>query len=193
MTKEQKKEYDKIYKNIPKNKLRQKELNQLYYLKNKIRLSEYKKQWKLKNQDKVKASRERNKKNANIFRRVKKEIRKKNDPSFVIELTLRNRIYAALNARGKKKAAKSTELLGCTISEFKKHLENLFAPGMSWNNKKEWHLDHIQPCASFDLSKKEEQLKCFHYTNYQPLWSIENYKKGSWYNGIKYNSSRKLN
>lgn len=41
-----------------------------------------------------------------------------------------------------------------------------------------WHIDHIVPCASFDLSKPEEQKKCFHYTNLQALWWRDNIVKG---------------
>jgi len=49
---------------------------------------------------------------------------------------------------------------------------------MNWSNYGKWHIDHIKSCASFDLSKKSEQKKCFHYTNLQPLWAEENIKKG---------------
>ena len=49
---------------------------------------------------------------------------------------------------------------------------------MSWDNQGEWHIDHIIPCASFDLTNEEEQEKCFHYTNLQPLWAIDNMVKG---------------
>ena len=70
-------------------------------------------------------------------------------------------------------------LLGCSIDYLKKYLENKFKPGMSWNNHGKWHIDHIKPCASFDLSKPEEQRKCFHYTNLQPLWAKDNLIKGS--------------
>jgi hypothetical protein len=44
---------------------------------------------------------------------------------------------------------------------------------MSWDNygKFGWHLDHIKPCKRFDLTSKDEQKKCFHYTNMQPLWA----------------------
>ena len=61
------------------------------------------------------------------------------------------------------------------------HLEAQFKPGMTWDNYglKGWHVDHIRPCASFDLRDPEQQRRCFHYTNLQPLWAEENLKKGS--------------
>ena len=57
----------------------------------------------------------------------------------------------------------------------------LIVYGMSWDNMGKWHLDHIKPCKTFDLSKQEEQLKCFNYKNIQPLWATDNLKKGSKY------------
>jgi hypothetical protein len=70
------------------------------------------------------------------------------------------------------------ELLGCSIENLKKHLEKQFTQGMSWKNYGKWHVDHIKPCANFDLSKKTEQQKCFNYNNLQPLWAVDNLKKG---------------
>lgn len=48
---------------------------------------------------------------------------------------------------------------------------------MSWENYGEWHIDHIKPCSSFDLSDPKQQKECFNYTNLQPLWAIDNLKK----------------
>ncbi|GAI33061.1 unnamed protein product, partial [marine sediment metagenome] len=59
----------------------------------------------------------------------------------------------------------------------KKHLEKRFVKGMSWKNYGKWHIDHIKPCATFNLSEKKEQRKCFHYSNLQPLWAKENLSK----------------
>ncbi len=52
-----------------------------------------------------------------------------------------------------------------------------------------WHIDHRVPCAKFDLTKKEEQEKCFHYTNLQPLWAKDNLTKGSKYDDNLLNES----
>ena len=42
---------------------------------------------------------------------------------------------------------------------------------MSWDNHGDiWEIDHILPCSSFDLTKLEEQQKCFHFSNHQPLF-----------------------
>jgi hypothetical protein len=71
-------------------------------------------------------------------------------------------------------------LVGCSVSFFKKYIESKWESGMSWKNHslRGWHLDHIKPCASFDLNKKNNVKKCFHYTNYQPLWAKDNLSKG---------------
>lgn len=73
--------------------------------------------------------------------------------------------------------------LGCTIEELKAHLESLFKPGMTWDNWGHtgdvWHLDHIIPLASFDLTDPEQVKLACHYTNLQPLWATENLQKGA--------------
>jgi len=62
-------------------------------------------------------------------------------------------------------------------------LETKFLEGMDWDNYGiyGWHIDHIKPCSLFNLENIEEQKKCFHYTNLQPLWAIDNLKKGNKY------------
>ena len=69
-------------------------------------------------------------------------------------------------------------MLGCSISFLKIFLEAKFKEGMTWENHGEWHIDHIKPCASFNLLNDDEQKKCFNYTNLQPLWALENLSKG---------------
>ena len=60
----------------------------------------------------------------------------------------------------------------------KKWIESQFVDGMSWDNHGEWHIDHIRPCASFDLTDPEQQKECFNYKNLQPLWAKDNLSKG---------------
>jgi len=90
---------------------------------------------------------------------------------------LRCRINVALKRKTKSK--KTMELIGTSIENLWIHLEKSFKPGMTRENYGKWHIDHIRPCSSFDLSKPEEQSICFHYSNLSPLWAEENLKKGS--------------
>ena len=78
--------------------------------------------------------------------------------SFRISVNMRSRIRIAL--KGTHKFLRSSELLGCSIENLKTHLESLFLDGMTWDNYcyNGWHIDHILPCSSFDLSD-ELQLK----------------------------------
>lgn len=104
------------------------------------------------------------------------------DVQFRIGQNLRGRINEAL--RGRRKFASSFALLGCTLAQFKGHLESRFTGGMSWENYgKVWQIDHIRPCVSFDLSDKAQQRQCFHFSNCRPLCKIENAAKGSRYSG----------
>lgn len=99
----------------------------------------------------------------------------KNNPSFVIFQRVRSRIKVAIS-RGSKSEATAV-LIGCSVVQLREYIEGLFLPGMSWANRKEWHIDHIRPCASFDLTVPEQQRACFHYTNLQPLWAEDNIRK----------------
>ena len=72
------------------------------------------------------------------------------------------------------------QLLGVPNAEFLwNHLEKQFQSGMTRENHGKWHIDHIIPCTAFDLTDPEQQKKCFHYTNLQPLWAIDNMKKSN--------------
>jgi len=110
------------------------------------------------------------------------------------ETKIRKRIAGRLRWRIRDALKKGTprphliELLGCSLQEFKVYLESMWTEGMSWDNfKKEgWWIDHIRPCASFDLTNIEEQKKCFHWSNQQPMWPNDNIKKSSWYEGIRW-------
>ena len=110
------------------------------------------------------------------YNRIYKREKRKTDIQFRILEALRGRVSAAIKSN--RKSEKTKELLGCSLDFFKNYLEFKFQPKMTWENYGKWHIDHIRPCCSFDLSKKEEQKECFHYTNMQPLWALDNIQKG---------------
>jgi hypothetical protein len=114
-------------------------------------------------------------------RRYKILYREKNPIQKLVD-SQRSRLRKAI--KQVKKSDKTMNLIGCSAIELKDYLESLFTDGMNWDNYgyRGWHVDHIRPCASFDLSDPEQQEECFHYTNLQPLWAKDNYAKGSHYN-----------
>ena len=146
---------------------------------------EYKKEWYKNNSEKVKEAakqwRTDNPEKAKEADKQYSKNRRANDNNYKLLTNLRARITSAVKLQSGNKAYKSIELLGCTIEEVRQHLEKQFQPGMSWDNYGlyGWHIDHIIPCDSFDLTKEEEQKKCFHYTNLQPLWAADNLSKGN--------------
>jgi hypothetical protein len=109
--------------------------------------------------------------------------RRQEDPAFRIRCNLSKRVSSALKAAGTKKSEKTKELIGCSIEDLRAHLESKFVEGMTWEKYGEWHLDHIRPCVTFNLVDIEEQRKCFHWTNLQPLWAIDNLRKSSRWEG----------
>lgn len=107
-----------------------------------------------------------------------------------IQHSISLKIWFALKAQNLKKDKDYNEYLGCSLDFFKTYISSLFKEGMSWDNwgrgKGMWHLDHIIPCAYFDLSDVEQQKQCFHYTNQSPLWESDSLRKNSKYNGKRY-------
>lgn len=92
---------------------------------------------------------------------------------------LRSRLRHALKNNSKKSSMLS--LLGCSILEFRAHLERQFAVGMSWENygRGGWSIDHIRPLAGVDLSCPMQLAAISHYSNLQPMWECDNIKKGA--------------
>lgn len=88
---------------------------------------------------------------------------------------LRGRIRQVL--KGIAKVDSTEQLTGCTFLQLKNYIESKFLPNMTWDNYGQWHIDHIKPCASFDLTQESQQKECFHYSNLQPLWAEDNISK----------------
>jgi hypothetical protein len=158
-----------------------------YYLKNKEKLKknisdfrknnpEYMKNWRKNNIEKIKEQKtnwyneNRDKINTN------ERNRRQTDIQYKIKKNLRRRVNQVITRNNRSDSTMC--LIGCSIYELLKYLENKFSDGMSWDNYGNWHIDHIIPCASFDLTKIDQQKKCFHYSNLQPLWAKDNISKG---------------
>lgn len=110
---------------------------------------------------------------------IKDKLRRKADVLFYLKYLSRARLNNALKHKSWKKNTHFSEYIGCSLSELKAHLESKFEPGMSWNNKHLWHIDHDKPLS---LAKTPEELyNLCHYTNLQPLWAIDNLRKGNKY------------
>lgn len=141
--------------------------------------------WYYENTERAKSNhikyRESNREKIRDYRREWESDNYKNNPQYKMRKDLSNRTRFAIKKCKGQKSASTLELLGCTIEHAREHLEKQFTEGMTWDNHGEWHIDHIIPCASFDLSDPEQQKKCFHYTNLQPLWAKDNLIKGARY------------
>ena len=124
---------------------------------------------------KIRESYERNKEKINETRRKNLQKRRETDPHYRAMMALHCRLYMAVQ----EKIGKTMELVGCSKNDLFAHLESKFTEGMTWENYGKWHIDHIRPCASFNLEDPEEQKKCFHWTNLQPLWAQDNIRKGA--------------
>jgi hypothetical protein len=176
-----------------KNKDRIREWGIAYREKNKEQIRARKKEYREKNKERINAigAMYREKMDKEAVREYKKRYREanrdlinkkgydyyKSNIQRRLSVTLRNRLRELVLPE--RRNHKYYELVGCTIAEVKHHIESKFWPGMSWDNHgvNGWHIDHIIPCAAFDLTKEDEQRKCFHYTNLQPLWAKDNISK----------------
>jgi hypothetical protein len=119
--------------------------------------------------------------NPDKVRQWKRDYEKRNadNPIFIVVKRLRTRLLDELRFRGRRtvKHCSALKLVGCTRQELAFWIESQFKKGMSWKNRSAWHIDHIVPVASFDMTNLEEQKRCFHYTNLRPLWKTENLRK----------------
>lgn len=114
-------------------------------------------------------------------RNAKKQWRYANNLNFRVTCILRGRFNQALRDRLAHKWDTTFNLLGCSLEFFIQHIESKWLFDMSWANygKEGWHIDHVKPCAAFDLDDPLEQAKCFHWTNMQPLWARDNLSKSA--------------
>jgi len=201
------KEYKKQYYLANKEKIKEK--SREYYIKNKKiiikKVGEYrlknldiikvrKKKYSLENKDKIRIKNRKwyanNKDKIDLYRFNNKDKisknhskyiknRRKHDVNFKLQCNLRSRLLRAI--KNGQKSGSAVADLGCTINEFKIYIENLFTGNMSWSNHglKTWHIDHVIPLSSFDLSDRKQFLEACHYTNLCPMLAVDNILKSN--------------
>lgn len=199
MSKEKRKAYQKAW--YEANKEKRKVSQNAWYEANKEKKKAYSKAWYEANKEKRKASKkawyEANKENVKAYNKAYKEANKekkmayqkayenkrlKEDPIFRLLKNMRNGMWSVLS--GRTKSSHTMEYVGMSPDELMNHLENKFTEGMTRDNYGEWHVDHIRPLASFDFTgpDREEQLHiAWSHTNLQPLWALDNIRKGARY------------
>lgn len=101
------------------------------------------------------------------------------DEMYRLEAIVRGRIRKALRIQKAIKSKRILELLGCSLEEFRAHLQSLFTEGMSWDEVRlgRIHIDHVVPIRAFDLRDPAQQSVAFNFKNHQPLWKTDNLKK----------------
>lgn len=176
---------DVILLRSKENYIKNKEGKIRYSIEYQNKNKEKKKQWSKKYRDseagKIKRAIwiENNKEHIRATLMKRQKERETVDINHKLSNRLRHRLYLAI--KNKSKAGSAVGDLGCTIDELKRWLESRFIDGMSWENWTidGWHIDHIIPISSFDLSSPDELKAACHYTNLQPLWALDNIRKNA--------------
>ena len=136
--------------------------------------------WYIRNQKKIKEDRcvfsIPPKERAKIRNRIYQKSRYNSEPLFAMMSRLRARVRIFLKSNDYTRSSTTKEIIGCEVEELKTHIESKFVNGMSWDNRGQWHIDHIVPLAS--AKSLDEVIKLCHYTNLQPLWAKDNLSKG---------------
>jgi hypothetical protein len=185
MTSDERKEYNKKYREANKDKLKQyyennKDKIKEYYENNKETIKETAKKYYENKKNKKKEYYENNKNTRLQYQRKYKKNRLLNDPLFKLTKNIRESIRKSLKKNGYTKTSKTFLILGCSFEDFKLHLETQFESWMNWDNyglyngtpNYGWDVDHIIPTSS--AATEKELIKLNHYTNLQPLCSKVN-------------------
>ena len=149
-----------------------------YYEKNKKDVLERNKKWKEKNPEKViDCNKKWREKNLGYRAKYLRE-RYANDPEFKLSCLIRDFTRRVTTAVKQQKELRSLEYLGCSLDEFKSHIESLWLEDMSWDNHGDWHIDHKIPLDWF-VKNSDDPWKANHYSDLQPLWAEANLSKGN--------------
>ena len=160
-----------------KNPEKSKESSKNYRIKNVEERRKKSVQYYINNKDKILKSSKLLRESYKPKRSIRRKERRKTDAIYALVNDVRYRIWFYLKSNNITKKNKTFDIVGCSPEFLKEHLETQFIDGMSWDNRSEWHIDHIIPLSS---AKTEEELyKLCHYSNLQPLWAGDNLSKGT--------------
>lgn len=164
-----KKEHNQIY--YQKNKEKYQINSKKYYQTNQLKVKEKSIEWQRSHpKRKSEIQKKWNQQNLSYFRIWRKN-KWDNDPLYKIRIILGNRLNEVLKKHQTYKNNNVIKLLGCSLNDLKLYISHQLLPEMSWENHGTiWEIDHIKPCASFNLIDIDQQKECFHYTNLQPLF-----------------------
>lgn len=172
-------ERKKLY--YQKNKEKKITISKNYKKSNKIKIAKYQqtylKQYRVDNYETLKEK-------AKIYRKFRMD----NEPLFKLKHKISSIIHKSFRNSSFNKSTKTNDILGCSIEQFKLHLESKFEPWMNWENRglykfKQlnygWDIDHIIPLST--AKTEADMIRLNHYTNLQPLCSYTNryIKKGN--------------
>jgi len=114
----------------------------------------------------------------NERRKERFKFRFNNDPLFALKKRLRILVRGSFRKSGYTNfKTRTEEIVGISFNEFKLYMESKFVDGMNWDNRGDWHIDHIIPLST--AKSEQELIALSHYTNLQPLWAMDNLKKGN--------------
>jgi len=156
-----------------------------HYQKNKEKKLSYHKEWYEENKDKwneyIKEYREKNKDKIRETKRNYERTRKANDPIYKLINNFRTAIYQVLKENQVQKNGHYFDILKYSPENLIEHLESKFKDNMTWDNYGEWHVDHIKPISSFQITEigDNEFMSCWSLDNLQPLWGEENIRKSN--------------
>jgi len=165
----------KSYRELNSDKVKETKKN--YYDKNKIKIIN-------KSKDYYKNNKEKKKEYYRVYNKINKKKRndykssyRESNIQYKLACNLRARLKSAID--GNYKSGSAVKDLGCSMGKLKSYLESKFQLGMTWDNYGfyGWHIDHIKPLSSFDLTDRKQMLEACHYTNLQPLWAKDNLVK----------------
>lgn len=160
------------------------EMSRNFKANNKKYIADFNKKWKAAHKDDVKAyNHDYNKNNRETIQprqTLQHRIRRETDKKYKIACDLRRSMYYFVKSKGETCDDNIDELIGCGWNEFEAWLTTLFDIGMNMDNYgKEWSIDHIRPCSTFDLTRDTEKYHCFHWSNLRPMQLLKNQEKNN--------------